>query len=34
VIDFIRARPEDHDPEMEDHYLELIAKLDPPAGHS
>lgn len=34
VIEFIRARPEDHDPEMEAHYLELIAKLDPPAGRS
>jgi tetratricopeptide (TPR) repeat protein len=34
VIDFIHAHPEDHDPEMEVHYLELIGKLDPPAGSS
>ena len=32
VIDFIRARPKDHDPEMEAYYLELIATLDLPAG--
>ena len=34
VLDFIRARPEDHDPVMEVHYRELIAKLDPPVGTS
>lgn len=31
VLEFIRARPEDHDPAIEAHYLGLIAKLDPPA---
>ena len=30
VLDIMRAHPGDHDPEMEQHYLELIAKLDPP----
>ena len=29
VIDIMREHPGDHDPEMETHYLELIAKLDP-----
>jgi tetratricopeptide (TPR) repeat protein len=32
VIDFVRANPEDHDPAIEAHFLELIAKLDPPAA--
>jgi tetratricopeptide (TPR) repeat protein len=32
VIDFVRANPEDYDPALEAHFLELIAKLDPPAG--
>ena len=32
VIEFIRAHPEDHDPAMETYYLELIAKLEPPAA--
>ncbi len=32
VVDIMRAHPGDHDPEMETHYLELIAKLDPPVA--
>jgi tetratricopeptide (TPR) repeat protein len=32
VVDIIRAHPGDHDPEMETHYLELMAKLDPPVA--
>jgi tetratricopeptide (TPR) repeat protein len=32
VLEFIRAHPEDHDPAMETYYLELIAKLEPPAA--
>ena len=32
VIDFVRANPEDHDPAIAAYYLELIAKLDPPAA--
>jgi len=32
VIDFVRANPEDYDPAFEAPFLELIAKLDPPAG--
>ena len=32
VVDIMRAHPGDHDPAMETHYLELIAKLDPAAG--
>jgi tetratricopeptide (TPR) repeat protein len=32
VVDIMRAHPGDHDPKMETHYLELIAKLDPPAA--
>jgi len=32
VIDFVRANPEDYDPALEAPFLELIAKLDPPAG--
>jgi len=34
VIDFVRAHPEDHDPAIAAHFLELIAKLDPPAATS
>lgn len=32
VIDFVRAHPEQYDPEFETRYLELITKLDPPAA--
>ena len=32
VINFVRARPEDHDPTMEAYYLDLIAQLDLPAA--
>jgi len=32
VVAIMRTHPGDHDPEMETHYLELIAKLDPPAA--
>jgi tetratricopeptide (TPR) repeat protein len=32
VVAIMRAHPGDYDPEMEAHYLELIAKLDPPAA--
>jgi tetratricopeptide (TPR) repeat protein len=32
VVDFMRAHPEDFDPELETHFLERIAKLDPPAA--
>ena len=30
VVDIMRAHPGDHDPEMEQHYLEMITNLDPP----
>ena len=30
VLAMMRAQPHDLDPEMERHYLKLIAKLDPP----
>jgi tetratricopeptide (TPR) repeat protein len=30
VLEFVRARPEDYDPEFETPFVELIAKLDPP----
>ncbi len=32
VIDFVRARPEHYEPEFEDTFHRLIAKLDPPAA--
>jgi len=32
VLAMMRARPADHDPAMVTHYLDLIAKLDPPAA--
>lgn len=33
VLDIMRAHPGDHDPEMEQYYLDLIAKLDPPTAN-
>ena len=30
VVDLMRTHPADYDPEMQTHYLERIAKLDPP----
>ena len=32
VVAIMRAHPGNYDPEMETHYLELIAKLDPPVA--
>lgn len=32
VLEFVRAHPEDHDLAIEAYYLELIAKLEPPAA--
>jgi len=32
VLAIMRAHPGDHDPEMETHFLERIAKLNPPAA--
>lgn len=32
VVDFARAHPAQYDPEFEARYLDLIAKLDPPAA--
>ena len=32
VIELVRARAEDYDPAIEAQFLELIAKLDPPAA--
>jgi hypothetical protein len=32
VIEFVRANPEDYDPEFEASFLELIAKLDASAA--
>ncbi len=32
VVDFVRAHPEQYDPEFETRFLDLIAKLDPPAA--
>ena len=32
VIEIIRAQPENYDPEFADVFVELVDKLDPPAG--
>ena len=32
VVDFMRARPADFDPELQTHFLERIARLDPRAA--
>jgi tetratricopeptide (TPR) repeat protein len=34
VVEFVRAHPKDYDPAFETPFLELIAKLDPPAASS
>jgi tetratricopeptide (TPR) repeat protein len=30
VLEFVRAHPDQYDPEFETHFIELIAQLDPP----